>query len=380
MKILIAPDSFKHCLTAKEVASYLEKGIHKVLPEGDTKILPLADGGEGTVRALVDATGGNIYSVRVHDPLMRKIKSFFGILGDGKTAVIEMAAASGIELLQPEERNPLYTTTYGTGELIKAALDRNCEKITIGIGGSVTNDGGAGMVQALGGKLLDKENKQIKKGGLGLENLSKIDISTLDKRIEKCDVTVASDVENILTGQNGATMVYGPQKGANTEMVEKLDQTLKHYANKIEEFTGKDIRNIKGAGAAGGLGAGLIAFTSAEIKPGFQVVSETVNLKQKVKWADYIVTGEGKIDYQTQYGKTPYGVAKMAKKYGKIVIAVAGTLENQYEELYQKGFDLILPIIEKPMQIAEAIQEAPDLLRKTGERIAWILKLREKNK
>ena len=380
MKILIAPDSFKHCLTAREVAQYLEKGIHKILPEADKKILPMADGGEGTVQALVDATGGNIYSVKAHDPLMRKIKSFFGVLGDGKTAIIEMAAASGIELLQPEERNPLKTTTYGTGELIKAALDRNCTKIIIGIGGSATNDGGAGMVQALGGKLMDKENKQIKKGGLGLGGLSKIDISALDKRIEKCDITVASDVTNVLTGPNGATMVYGPQKGANTEMIEKLDQILKHYANKIEEFTGKEIRNIKGAGAAGGLGAGLIAFTGAEIKPGFQVVSEIVKLKQNIQWADYIITGEGKIDYQTQYGKTPYGVARMAKKYNKIVIAMAGTLENRYEELYQKGFDLILPIIEKPMQLEEAIQEAPDLLIKTGERIARILLLMKKNK
>ncbi|MCD4737387.1 MAG: glycerate kinase [Bacteroidales bacterium] len=380
MKILIAPDSFKHCLTAMEVACYLEKGINKILPEGDMKILPLADGGEGTVRALVDATGGNIYSVRAHDPLMRKIESFFGVLGDNKTAIIEMAAASGIELIQPEERNPFHTTTYGTGELIKAALDRNCKKIIIGIGGSATNDGGSGMVQALGGKLLDKENKQIEKGGLGLESLVKIDISTLDTRLEKCEITVASDVENVLTGPNGATIVYGPQKGANAEMVEKLDQNLKYYANKIEEFSGKQIRNIKGSGAAGGLGAGLIAFTGAEIKPGFHVVSETVNLKRKIEWADYIITGEGKIDSQTQYGKTPYGVAKMVKKYNKIVIAIAGTLENQYEELYQKGFDLILPIIEKPMQLEEAIREAPDLLKKTGERIAWILKLIEKNK
>jgi len=380
MKILIAPDSFKHCLTAIEVARYLEEGIHKILPEADTKILPLADGGEGTVRALVDATGGSIFSVRIHDPLMREIESFFGILGDNKTAIIEMAAASGIELLQPEERNPFYTTTYGTGELIKAALDRNCEKIIIGIGGSATNDGGAGMVQALGGKLLDKENKQIKKGGSGLKSLVKIDISTLDKRIEKCDITVASDVENLLLGPNGATIVYGPQKGANTEMVEKLDQNLKHYANKIEEFSGKQIRNIKGSGAAGGLGAGLIAFANAKIQPGFQVISDIINLKQKVQWADYIITGEGKIDYQTQYGKTPFGVAKMVKKYSKTVIAIAGTLGNQYEELYQKGFDLILPIIEKPMQLEEAIRETPDLLKKTGERIAWILKLIEKNK
>lgn len=380
MKILIAPDSFKHCLTAIEVARYLEEGIHKILPEADTKILPLADGGEGTVRTLVDATGGNIYSARVHDPLMREIESFFGILRDNKTAIIEMAAASGIELLQPEERNPFYTTTYGTGELIKAALDRNCEKIIIGIGGSATNDGGAGMVQALGGKLLDKENKQIKKGGSGLKSLVKINISTLDTRLEKCDITVASDVENVLTGPNGATIVYGPQKGANAEMVEKLDQNLKHYANKIEEFSGKQIRNIKGSGAAGGLGAGLIAFANAKIQPGFQVISDIINLKQKVQWADYIITGEGKIDYQTQYGKTPYGVARMVKKYNKIVIAIAGTLENQYEEIYQKGFDLILPIIEKPMQLKEAIREAPDLLKKTGKRIAWILKLIEKNK
>jgi len=380
MKILIAPDSFKHCLTAIEVARYLEEGIHKILPEADTKILPLADGGEGTVRTLVDATGGNIYSARVHDPLMREIESFFGILGANKTAIFDMAAASGIELLQPEERNPFYTTTYGTGELIKAALDRNCEKIIIGIGGSATNDGGAGMVQALGGKLLDKENKQIKKGGSGLKSLVKIDISTLDRRIEKCDITIASDVENLLLGPNGATIVYGPQKGANAEMVEKLDQNLKHYANKIEEFSGKQIRNIKGSGAAGGLGAGLITFANAKIQPGFQVISDIINLKQKVQWADYIITGEGKIDYQTQYGKTPYGVARIVKKYSKIVIAIAGTLENQYEELYQKGFDLILPIIEKPMQLKEAIREAPDLLKKTGKRIAWILKLIEENK
>jgi glycerate kinase len=375
MNILIAPDSFKNCLSSKKVAQNIETGIKRIIPEANIKILPVADGGEGTVEALVDATGGKIIKANVHDPLMRKIQSFFGILGDKKTAVIEMAAASGIELLKENEHNPWITTTYGTGELIMHALDNDCEKIVIGIGGSATNDAGVGMAQALGGKFLDSQGTQIRYGGGSLNEISEIDLTNLDKRIKGSQILVACDVDNPLFGPEGAAFVYSPQKGADEQMVKKLDENLRHFANKIKEVLDIDIQNIKGSGAAGGLGAGLMVFLKAQLRPGFEIVKDIVKLEKKIEKADIIITGEGKIDYQTQFGKTPYGVAQIANKFNKPVIAIAGSLGERVEELYAKGFDYIIPVTDKPMDMEYAIKNADILIQNAAERTFRLIQL-----
>jgi glycerate kinase len=355
------------------VAENLEAGILQVLPDDTITKIPLADGGEGTVQSLIDATGGKRVHVMASDPLMRKINSFFGIFGDNKTAIIEMAAASGIELLSEEEKDPWITSTYGTGELIAHALDHGCTKVIIGIGGSATNDGGAGMVQALGGSLRDEQGSELRPGGGQLGKLREIDLSGMDQRLKDIDIIVASDVINPLTGPEGASLVYGPQKGGNELMVEKLDRKLGHFARIIQQQLGIDIEKLPGAGAAGGLGAGLIAFLHASLQPGFDVVSDTVSLDTKIKHHDIIITGEGKMDKQTQYGKTPFGVARLAQKYGKPVFGVAGILGDGYEVLYEKGFKWILPISEKKIPIQESIRKAPDLLIETGVRIGNLI-------
>ncbi|MBN1414835.1 MAG: glycerate kinase [Bacteroidales bacterium] len=373
MRILICPDSFKECLSAKQVAEHIAAGIQRIISSAHIKIIPLADGGEGTVSSLVDATGGRIVKVRVNDPLLRMTDSFFGILGDGKTAVIEMAAASGLALLKASERNPWITTTYGTGELIEYALDQGCRKIFVGVGGSATNDGGLGAAKALGIKFFDKDGQEIAPGGGSLGNIADIDISGLDKRIPACKIFVACDVTNPLTGKKGASTVFGPQKGADAAMIKKLDSNLRYYASLIRQITGKDIEHIPGSGAAGGLSAGLLAFANAEIKPGFELVKEVTHLEQWIKWADLVITGEGKIDFQTQYGKTPYGVAMSAKKHGKSVIAIGGTLEKGYEILYKKGFQCIVPVTDKPMDLLSAMKNAGDLIEDTSERILRLL-------
>jgi len=368
MNILIAPDSFKDCLSSKKVAQNIEKGIRRIIPEANIKILPVADGGEGTVEALVDATGGKIVKVNVHDPLMRKIESFFGILGDKKTAVIEMAAASGIELLKENERNPWITTTYGTGELIRHALDKGCEKFVIGVGGSATNDAGVGMAQALGAKFLNSQGKQIGYGGGTLNEISEIDLTNLDNRIKRSQILVACDVDNPLYGPEGAAFVYSPQKGADKQMVIKLDENLRHFANVIKEVLNINVRNIKGSGAAGGLGAGLMVFLKAKLRPGFEIIKEIVKLEKEIDKADIVITGEGRIDYQTQFGKMPYGIAQLANKFNKPLIAIAGSLGERVEELYAKGFDYIIPVIDKPMDMEYAMKNADVLIQNAAER------------
>jgi glycerate 2-kinase len=373
MKILIAPDSFKECLSAKEVGKAIERGIKKVLNTIDTFVLPMADGGEGTVESLTDASKGEIVRVRVHDPLMRKIDAFYGILGDKKTAVIEMAAASGLGLLAESEKNPWITTTYGTGELIRDAIQNGCKRIIIGIGGSATNDGGAGMFMALGGKLLDKQGNSIGWGGGALSDLERIDFGGLLTEIQSVQITVACDVTNPLTGPKGASYIYGPQKGANADMVKELDLNLHYFAVKIKELLHMDIEKIPGSGAAGGLGAGLMTFLNARLEKGFDLIKEIVQLENQVKNCDVVITGEGKIDFQTQFGKTPMGVVSVATLFNKPVIAVAGALGDKYEELYEKGFGAILAICEKPCTIAESISNAKVLLEDTGERIARLL-------
>lgn len=363
MKILIAPDSFKESLKASEVAQSIEEGIKMAVPDAACISIPLADGGEGTVDALIHATGGTLEKIRVMDPLMREINSYYGILGDGKTAVIEMAAASGLELLREAERDPMKTTTFGTGQLIKAALNKGCRTLIIGIGGSATNDGGAGMAQALGIRLLDKNKNSIDKGGGSLGLLEYIDEKGLDRRIKNLKFIVASDVNNPLCGENGATSVYGPQKGATKEMIKILDHNLYHFGEKLEKKYEKMIKELPGSGAAGGLGAGLVAFLGAELLPGFEIVKRITKLDDIIRDVDLVITGEGRMDEQTIYGKTPHGVARLAKKYQKPVIGIAGSLGSNYTKLYQEGFDVVVSILDQPMSLASALGNAAEMLK-----------------
>ena len=375
MRILICPDSFKECLSARQVAEHVAAGIRRIVPAAEIKIIPLADGGEGTVSSLTDATGGRIIKVKVNDPLLHTIDSFFGMLGDGKTAIIEMAAASGIELLKPRERDPWITSTYGTGELIKYALDEGCRKIIVGVGGSATNDGGMGAAQALGIKFFDEKGSELAQGGGSLGNLTDIDISGLDERIEKCKIYVACDVSNPLTGEKGASKVFGPQKGASAAVAEKLDQYMHHFSGQIKKYLGKEVEYVAGSGAAGGLGGGMVAFFNAEIRSGFELISEITDLDQWIGWADLVITGEGKMDEQTRFGKTPYGVAGIAGKQHKPVIAIAGALGRGHEMFYENGFHCIVPVTDKPMDLDNAIKNAGILIESSAERIFRLLQL-----
>nr|WP_017554875.1 glycerate kinase [Heyndrickxia coagulans] len=372
---VLAPDSFKESMTAKEVCTAMEAGIKKVIPDAVCIQVPMADGGEGTVQSLVDATGGKIYHETVTGPLGNPVTAHYGILGDGETAAIEMASASGIHLVTKETKNPLITTTFGTGELIKACLDKQVKNIVIGIGGSATNDGGAGMAQALGVRFLNQNGTVLPFGGGALGDLAKIDMSGLDPRLADVQIFVASDVSNPLCGENGASHVFGPQKGATKDMVQRLDANLAHYAAVIKDQLGKDIMDVPGAGAAGGLGAGLMVFANARLKSGIDLVVEYTGLEQKVKEADFVLTGEGSIDFQTQFGKTPYGVAQTAKKHGKPVIAVAGYVGEKIDVLYEKGIDVILGILPHPMELEEALQTGAVNIERTCENIARLVKI-----
>jgi glycerate kinase len=375
MKILIATDSFKDSLSARDVALALKIGFLKGSPGDTIHLLPLADGGEGTVDVLVDATKGERVMLRVMDPLMRETDAFYGITGDGRTAVIEMAAASGLEKLLPSERDPGITSTYGTGQLIAAALDRGCRRILIGIGGSATNDCGAGMAQALGVKLLDAQGNNIGRGGGALGGVARIDVSGLDPRIAETEILVACDVDNPLTGPHGASAVYGPQKGAGRGIVAMLDSNLRRFAGKILEELGKDVETIPGSGAAGGLGAGLVAFLDARLENGFDLIAGMVGLEEQIRGTDLVITGEGKIDGQTRSGKTPCGVARMGARLHRPVIAVAGSMESGAEMLYKEGITAIFPIMERPMTLEEALRNAGEMVERTGERIARTLRL-----
>lgn len=376
MNILIAPDSFKDCLSAMEVAIALARGIQKILPDTICTLLPLADGGEGTVESVIDATGGEKVKLQVKDPLMREVSSFYGITGDGRTAVVEMAAASGIELLKENERDPWITSTFGTGQLIRDALDRGVKKILLGIGGSATNDGGAGMAQALGVQFNGKFGVISVQGGGALREVEQIQMEDLDRRVKQTEIVVACDVSNPLTGPQGASAVYGPQKGADGEMVQELDGNLAHFAQLIRDQLGKEISEVPGAGAAGGLGAGLMAFLDARLVRGFDMIASVVGLEEKIRETDLVITGEGKMDSQTRFGKTPFGVAQLARKEGKPVIGVAGTLEEDASALYELGFDLLLPIQEKPGDLESSLRDGEQLLERCGERIARMLRIR----
>lgn len=367
MKIVVAPDSFKGSLTSLQAANAIEKGIKKAALNCKKNVevikIPMADGGEGTVKSVISAVGGSIVSTKAVDPLNRDIDSFFGILPDN-TAIIEMAAASGLCLIKPEEKDPLKTTSYGTGQLIKAAMDAGCRNIILGIGGSATNDGGAGMCQALGVKLLDRNGNEIGFGGGQLDKIDKIDITQMDRRINDTSFTIASDVRNVLCGPNGASAVFGPQKGATSELIEILDNNLHHFAQVIKRDIGKDIINLPGSGAAGGLGAASIAFLNAKFRLGIEIIMELTNFEEKIKDAAFLVTGEGATDYQTLYGKVPFGLAQVAKKYAKPVICISGTLGHRYEDLYDAGIKALFSIVNKPMSLEDAMKNGEELLEK----------------
>lgn len=369
MKILIAPDSFKENLSAKEVAQAIERGIKKVDENIQTSIVPMADGGEGTVESLVEATDGQIINVKVKDPLMRDLDSYYGVLGDRKTAVIEMAAASGLALLEKDERNPMDTTSFGTGQLIKYAIEEGYKNIIIGIGGSATNDGGAGMLMALGAKLLDANGEDIGLGAKGLGKLKSIDLYNFHEDIKDCNFVVACDVDNPLVGKRGASYVFGPQKGADEHMVKILDANLENFGKVVEDTLGISLLQYPGAGAAGGMGAALLAFLDAVLERGIDIVIEATQLERKIMDSNLVITGEGKIDDQTQFGKTPYGIATLAKKYNKPVIAIAGGIGEDASVLYEKGIDSIFSIVNKPMTLEEAMVHGESLLEDTAERI-----------
>lgn len=371
---VLAPDSFKGSMTAKQVCDAMERGIKKVLPDAECIKIPMADGGEGTMQSLVDATSGTIYEIEVTGPSGKPVKARYGIMGDGKTAAIEMASASGLHLVNKDTRNPLITTTYGTGELVKACLDNGIKRIILGIGGSATNDGGAGFAQALGVKLLDAEGKELAFGGSSLADLDKIDISSIDSRLKDVEIEVACDVTNPLCGDTGASFVFGPQKGATPEMVKTLDNALQHYASTIKDQLGKKVKDIPGAGAAGGLGAGLLAFTNAKLEKGVNIVINYTGLRDAIKKADLVFTGEGGIDFQTQYGKTPYGVAQAAKTENKKVVAIAGYIGEGINQLYGLGFGAILGIMPGAMSIEEALEKGEENVERTIENIIRILK------
>lgn len=368
MKIVIAPQGFKGNLNSLQVSQAIDNGIRRVIPDVVTALVPMADGGEGTMQALVDAIGGEMIPVEVTDPLGGRVIAHFGLLSDKVTGVIEMAAASGLNLVPPQKLNPLLTTTYGTGELILAALERGCRKLIVGIGGSATNDGGAGMAQALGAKLLDTKGVPLAFGGAALADLEHIDVTTIDPRLADCDIILACDVTNPLCGPQGASAVYGPQKGATKEMVVKLDAALAHYAEVIERDLGIDVRDVPGAGAAGGLGAGLIAFLKAKVLPGVDVVIQATGLIEHLKEATLVFTGEGRLDSQTACGKVPVGVARKAEAFGLPVIAIAGEIANGYQAVYQQGIDAVFSIAPGPISLNQSMVRAEKLIADIAER------------
>jgi len=370
---VLAPDSFKGSMTALEVCDAMEYGIKKILPGSECIKVPMADGGEGTMQSLVDATHGKIYKQTVTGPLGDPVNAEFGILGDGKTGIIEMASASGLGLIADKMLNPLVTTTYGTGQLFKACLDKNIKRVVIGIGGSATNDGGAGFAQALGIRLLDKNGNNLPYGGEALKHLESIDITHVDSRIKDIEIVIASDVTNPLCGEKGASHVFGPQKGATPDMVQILDNSLSHYAEIIKHQLGKDIKDTAGAGAAGGLGAGLLAFTDARMASGVETVIHYTGLKEKIKNADFIFTGEGSIDKQTLFGKTPFGVAQLAKNDGKMVVALAGNIGQDIEHLYDYGFSAVFGILPSVMNLEEALISGKENVARTVENIVRLL-------
>lgn len=374
IKIVVAPDSFKECLSAREVAKSISKGIQKVFPEAEIVQIPVSDGGEGLLDALVDPTNGDLISIKVKDPLLREISAKYGIVEDGKTAIIEMATASGLELLLENERNPFKTSSFGVGELIVDALNKNCSKIIIGIGGSATNDAGMGMIKALGGKFLDSNNEEIGSGGGALNELNSIDLSGLHPNISRCEFVAACDVSNPLTGENGASLVFGGQKGGSQLELEQLDRNLKLYASILSKILKVEVDAVHGAGAAGGLGAAVFAVLNAKMMSGIDLIIDNLQLEKSIKNADLVITGEGKIDRQTMFGKTILGVARIAKNHQVPVIVIAGKVGGGIEKIYEMGVTSVFLIADQPMSLEESIRRGDELIQSCVERIMRLYK------
>ncbi|WP_033931931.1 glycerate kinase [Vibrio cholerae] len=375
MKVVIAPDSFKESLTAKQVCDAIQAGLARVWHDAKFVAIPVADGGEGTVQSLVDATQGRLVEVKVMGPQGKRVEAFYGMLGDNQTAVIEMAAASGLHHVPVAQRDPKLTTSFGTGELIRHALDQGVTKLIIGLGGSATNDGGVGMLAALGARFTNADGDPIQLTGGGLRELTHIDLQDFDPRLQNCDILVACDVNNPLCGDKGASAVFGPQKGATPEDVQLLDGALRQFGLLTEKVTGKMVLESAGAGAAGGMGAALLAYTQARLRPGIEIVLETVQLAHQVSDADLVITGEGRIDSQTVHGKTPMGVAKVAKRFDVPVLALCGCTGDNYQAVYQCGIDAVFAAVPRAMLLEDALKESDFNLADLAENVArlWVL-------
>ncbi|EKA4516755.1 glycerate kinase [Vibrio cholerae] len=375
MKVVIAPDSFKESLTAKQVCDSIQAGLARVWHDAKFVAIPVADGGEGTVQSLVDATQGRLVEVKVMGPQGKRVEAFYGMLGDNQTAVIEMAAASGLHHVPLVQRDPKLTTSFGTGELIRHALDQGVTKLIIGLGGSATNDGGVGMLAALGARFTNADGDPIQLTGGGLRELTHIDLQDFDPRLQNCDILVACDVNNPLCGDKGASAVFGPQKGATPEDIQLLDGALRQFGLVTAKVTGKMVLESAGAGAAGGMGAALLAYTEARVRPGIEIVLETVQLAHQVSDADLVITGEGRIDSQTVHGKTPMGVAKVAKRFDVPVLALCGCTGDNYQAVYQCGIDAVFAAVPRAMSLEDALKESDFNLADLAENVArlWVL-------
>ncbi len=372
-RIVVAPDSYKGSVSAVAVAEAMARGILQVFPTADVRKIPIADGGEGTVQALVTATAGQLRESEVSDPLGTPITAQWGVLGDGRTAVIEMAAASGLPLLRVDQHDPRVTSTYGTGELIRAALDAGLRRIIIGIGGSATNDGGAGMAHALGVRFTNAAGAALPAGGAALAQLQHIDLTGLDARLLETEITVACDVDNPLCGARGAAAVFGPQKGATSEMVAELDAALAHFAACAQAATGRQVAELAGAGAAGGLGAGLLLFTPAKLRPGVDIVLSAVDFANVVRDAAFVLTGEGHTDFQSAFGKAPVGVARVAKQFDVPVFCLAGGLGKGADAVLAQGIDAVLSICDRPMPLEECMRNGSALIEAASSRLCRII-------
>ncbi|MBM0867419.1 glycerate 2-kinase [Staphylococcus auricularis] len=375
--IIIAPDSFKESMSARQAAEAIQRGFEKGFKQpAQYTIIPMADGGEGTTDVLIEALSASLQTVEVKDPLNRLIKAQYGLSTSKQTAVIELAAASGLDLLTESERDPRHTTTFGTGQLILDALNHDVKRIILGLGGSATNDGGVGMLQALDVRFLDAQNKPLPLGGVHLSELATIDTTLMDPRLADVEITVASDVSNPLLGERGATAVYGPQKGLNAQDFTRLEDALSHYHDSIEQQLHISVKDRPGAGAAGGTGTALLAFLDATLSNGIELVLEETQFVHHVAKADLVITGEGRIDSQTIFGKTPIGVAKSAQPFHCPVIAICGSIGTGYEAVYQHGIDSVFSILNAPTELKDALLSGPQFIENTAENIARLLSLK----
>ena len=373
MKIVIAPQTFKGSISALDAALAIRTGVLNILPDSESVLVPVADGGDGTLETLVEGSGGTIRTTSVMGPLGEQRQADWGALGDGVTAVIEMARTSGLALVPIDARDPMNSTAYGLGEAIRTALDEGFRTFIVGIGGSATNDAGAGMAQALGVSLTDKSGNILRPGGAALASLDHIDLTDLDNRISDSEFMVACDVTNPLTGPEGASEIYGPQKGATSEMVAELDSALCNFADVVRRDLGVDVEPMQGSGAAGGLGGGMVAFLNAELRAGVDIIMDVVNIEQQLVGADLVITGEGELDYQTVYNKAPIGVAQRARRLGVPVVAIAGTLGDRYELVHEHGIDGALSIPTGPMTLEDSSERAAELLTQATERMLRLM-------